>query len=159
MVRHNNPTISLDATRILNLKAEGFDSELTKLTPVIQIKPKTNIVRSQNCFNATSATVYTTPADKDFYLISAVLSTSKDATATSTTTSITTTIDGGSGQDILRLGLLTLTSERTAISTQFNPPIKIDRNVAITVKNETAVGNMRSVASIAGYTVETSTGE
>jgi len=159
MVRHNNPTISLDATRILNLKAEGFDSELQTLTPVVEIKPKTNIVRSQTAFNATSATVYTTPSDKDFYLISAALSTSKDATATSTTSSITSTIDAASGQDILRLGLLTLTAERNSIATQFNPPIKIDRGAVITVKNDTAVGNIRSVASIAGYTVETSTGE
>lgn len=98
----------------------------------------------------TSSTIYTTPADKDFYLTSVQLSFIKDASATSTASFVQTTI-GGVSATILSLRQLATTAQSGSESITYNPPLKIDRNVAITCQNSTNVAAITSQACITGY--------
>jgi hypothetical protein len=125
--------------------------------PVININPKDyrrlNIVKRQTAINATSGTIYTTPADKDFYVTSASLTMIKDVTSTSVSSTISCTIDGISTQ-LLFIPELSLTVQTLSVSESFPNAIKLDRNTTITVTNSTNVANITSAGCIKGYTVE-----
>lgn len=158
MTTHYNTTIAEDAARILNTKnSDTLPSTLNVLTPVIPITRYCDIVKSTAVTNATTGTVYTTPSDKDFYLTAIHLAIYKDATATSTDTSIRAFIQG-LNTGILRVPGLTLTAQSEAMTLSFPTPIKIDRNTAITIDNTTNVANIKAFGSIIGYTVETTKG-
>jgi hypothetical protein len=155
VVKHYNTSISEDAARILNSKQGQFlGDDVTGPVAVIPIKPRVNILKRGQALNSTGATVWTTPSDKDFYLVAANLSFVKDATSTSLASRISVTVEGVA-INILDCAQLTLTAQSGNMSQQFNPPIKLDRNTNITVNNSTAVANCTSVANIYGYTVET----
>lgn len=156
-MKHYNPSITQWQQRILQGKGEYPLSEVED-TPilVVPISPVANIVRRASATNATSATIYTTPADKDFYLTSAQLATIKDVTSTSTDETISAII-GGTSTILLNIPSITLTVQTGATSIIFNPPVLIDRNTAITVTNGTNVATIKSTGCITGYTVETIT--
>jgi len=111
-----------------------------------------NVLVSGVAANATSALIYATPTDADFYLTSASIAFIKDVTATSASSSITTVISGVT-QSFLNYPQFTLTVQTGANSMVFDPPVKIDRGTNININNSTAVGNITSRASIAGYIV------
>ncbi len=153
-MQNNNSSISQDMNRIFDLKGESTSFVMDYIQPVINISPRCNICKGASAINATSAGIYTTPSDKDFYLASALLSVIKDVTSTSTLTSILAFIDGVQ-QSILRIGGISLTPQSDVVALSFNIPIKIDRNTAITVSNSTNVANVTAQATIQGFTVET----
>ena len=130
---------------------------IDSVQPVININPKDyrrcNIVRRNNAANATSATIYTTPADKDFYLVGVSLAVIKDATSTSTYSSLDVTI-GGARYEILYIPEITLTAQTAQETISFSQPILVDRNTTIRVLNGTNVANITATGSIIGYTVE-----
>lgn len=125
--------------------------------PVININPKDyrrcNIVRSNNAANNTSATIYTTPLDKDFYLVSSSLFVIKDITATSTSSDIRVVVEGVTNS-IIAISGITLTPQANGQTISFSSPIKIDRGTNITVINSTNVANIKASGTIIGYTVE-----
>jgi len=125
-----------------------------KVVPVMEVNPKllrrVKIVKNVQAANATSATVFTTPTDRDFYLTGYCLSVIKDATSTSTGTSLRSTIDGAAVRIAEIIGL-SLTVQNQTITGSCTPPIKIDRGVTITVNNTTNVANVSSSAEIHGY--------
>lgn len=158
MTTHYNTTIAEDAARILNTKSsDTLPSTMNILTPVIPITRYCNIVRRQEAINVLTATIYTTPTDKDFYLTAATLSFIKDATSTSLSSTIRVVIEGITWQ-ILSLAQLTLTAQSGNQSISFPFPIKIDRGTNITVQNNTNVANVATYGTIMGYTVETTKG-
>lgn len=124
---------------------------------VLPINPKdyrrVNIVKTGLATNATSATIYTTPTDKDFFLTSLALSIIKDVTSTSLRTDIAVVIDGAA-QNLLSICSLTLTAQAQNIAQSYHAPIKIDRGTNITVSNTTNVANITARANLTGYTVE-----
>lgn len=130
-----------------------------KVVPVMEVNPK--LLRRINTFgagtasNATSATVYTTPTDRDFFLTAAVFSMIKDATSTSTLSNLITTIDGAS-VNLIRIPGFTLTAQSGSISISFPQPIKIDRGVTIRLNNTTNVANITCTATIFGFIDEMS---
>lgn len=127
------------------------DSVMPSIQPVVEADKKVcNIVRGTTG-TGTTATIYTTPSDQDFYLTSATLSWSKDATATAVSCNISATISNTT-QVIINLAGLTLTAEQNSNTIVLDPPIKIDRNTAITLNNGTNVANIRSAGTIIGYT-------
>ena len=125
--------------------------------PVININPKDyrrcNIIKRASALNSTSATIYTTPTDKDFYLVGATLSLIKDATSTSTYSALDVTINGARGE-IIYIPTITLTAETQSLSISLPFPILVDRNTTIRVLNGTNVANITSSGTIVGYTVE-----
>lgn len=158
---NNSETIrELRKAAALQLGKDNVPTELTNsIVPVIEINPRltrvTNILRSNNFANNTTATIYTTPSDQDFYLTGASLSFIKDATATSTDITLRSTINGAV-RLILECVSLTLTADSQTTFMSFPIPIKIDRNVTITITSNTAVGNITVGGVIMGYVDEVS---
>lgn len=138
--------------------SEGFPERLAgSVVPVMNINPKDyricNIAKTTSAVNATSATIYTTPADKDFYLVGFSIGLIKDATATSINSGISAYIDG-LNTALIGIASLTLTAQSETLSQTLAYPIKVDRNTIIAVTNTTNVGNISARGSIIGYTVE-----
>lgn len=153
-MQNRNFSISQDLNRIFDLKGESTDYVSDVIMPVVPIQRICNIVRRAPLSNATSATVYTTPSDKDFYLNSAFLSVIKDVTAQSLASSILVFIDSVQ-VGILSISGLSLTPQNDVVSISFPIPLKLDRNTTITVTASNATANVSASAGITGYTVET----
>lgn len=128
-----------------------------KVVPVMEVNPKMlrrcNIVRGQEAANSTSGTIYTTPADKDFFMVACQLGVIKDVTSTSTLSTLRATIDGVQ-QKLLEIPGITLTAQSAVVSLSFPDAIKIDRNTAIVITASTNVANIQTVGTIIGYTVD-----
>lgn len=150
---HNNTGISKFFYDLFKLKGESspvFVNDI--ISPVVDVSPKTTIVKSASAVNATSATIYTTPTDRDFYLTGAMLSTIKDVTAQSTGESIKVFIDG-TQVNILTIISITLTVQTDSVSISYDK-IKLDRGSTIVVTNGSGVANVSSNGIIFGYIVE-----
>jgi len=148
MTRHYNPSITERANRILATKSGDFlsDEVISNIQPVIAIAPVAGIIKS-----GASGTIFTTPADKDFYLTGLSASFSKAAGDTGTSLTLTGFVDGVS-VPLIRLAGVTLTVERDSVVADFTYPIKIDRNTAIA---SGASGTFTASAfCIRGYTEE-----
>lgn len=156
-MQNNNTSISQDLNRIFDLKGENTGEVADFIQPVKEISPRINICRSASAAGAASATIYTTPADKDFYLTAAQLSLIKDAAGTSTASNLNATIDGVS-QSLLLIRGITLTAQNDSIAQSWAIPIKIDRNTNITVTNSAVAGVTLTSGTIQGYTQETTKG-
>lgn len=160
MAKHYNNTLNESANRNFSFKGESIDPEVIDgIQPVVDMLTSIpcNIVRQSSTVNSASATIYTTPSDKDFYLVGYVFSIIKDATATATNMEIYAYIDGVN-RSLCRIVGLTLTPQNDSIAMQFEHPIKVDRGTNISIINNTAVANLSVSANIFGYTVETTKG-
>jgi hypothetical protein len=123
----------------------------TSIQPVYEVYGKVvNVTYSNSAVNATSATIATTPTDKDFYISAITLSMIKDASATSTISTVTATINNVSST-LTAIRTLTLTAQAQTITLCLTVPVKIDRGTNILVTNATAVGNISTNATIQGY--------
>lgn len=157
-MKHYNPTIAEDATRILNLKnGDMMPEEIEGIVAVIPITPKANIVRGDSAVNTATITPYTTPTDKDFYLTSIQFSIIKDVTNQATYYRINGTIEGVSKR-IAQIQCITLTPQYSNGHITFNPPIKLDRGTNVQGVVDSAVANVSISLSLTGYTVETTKG-
>lgn len=130
-----------------------------QVIPVIDINPKhsrrVNIVKRTSRSTTGGSTSYTTPTDKDFYLVGASLSYSCSAACDSNTYTVGATISGDTtATNILELRKETLTLRDDYANIMLNYPILLARGTNITV-NQTFTAGTSSVAStIFGYTVE-----
>jgi len=137
--------------------SEGFPQDLDlKIVPTMDMTPDfhriCDVVKNATAINATSGTIYTTPADQDFYLTGATLSVIKDVTATSLNSSVKVTING-EVRSLLRISSLTTTVQSECMTMDYPTPIKIDRNTNITVENGTNNANISSNGTIVGFVV------
>lgn len=154
---HNNDTIR-ELVKGANLQV-GFDeipSDLARsIVPTLEVNPeqyrKTTIIRKGTASNATSATAYTTPSDRDFYLVGCNLGVIKDVTATSTGSDIEVVPFGETITNILSIPSLTLTVQNDVVSMVLPFPMKLARGSTIKVLNTTNVGNVRAMGNIWGY--------
>jgi hypothetical protein len=155
MVKHYNVDISKDAQRIFNFKgADTIPPDIGNIfVPVIPVTRVCNIIRTTTATNATTGTIYTTPTDKDFYLVGLVISLIKDVTSTATNIQIRVTIDGVV-QTIMNISTLTLTVDTRQSTLGLPFPIKVDRNTNITINTNSATANITASGGIVGYTVE-----
>lgn len=122
------------------------------IQPTVSVSPITNVLRHNSAINSTTATIYSTPSDRDFFLTGASLSLIKDAGATSTGSSVKVVIDGNT-RNLLTIISLTTTAQNDAISQSFNK-IKIDRGTDIVVTNGSANANVSAIGIIEGFIVE-----
>jgi len=161
MTNVNNAQTIKELVKAGNLQV-GFDEVPNKLAnaivPVIETNPRLlrvgNIHRFNVATNALSATIYTTPANQDFYLTSIQCNYIKDASATSLASWVDAII-GGFRTRLIGFTTLTTTAGTDSSSISFPVPILIDRNTTILVNNNTNVGAVSCHACITGYTVET----
>lgn len=155
MVKHYNTSIAEDAARILNSKQGQFlGDDVTGPVAVIPIQRFCNIVRAGSSAATGAVTVYTTPSDKDFYLVGATLQIQENATSDNTSTSLRCFIDGVL-QNLINIRKLTTTATTDSEVLMLPIPIKVDRNTVISISNSFTVGSATKAASIIGYTVET----
>lgn len=154
MAKHNNPTIVEDSNRIFNFKVnEQLSDEVMGPIATIPIERRANIVRRTGYTNQTTNTIYTTPADKDFYITFINLGFIKDSTSTATSIRIQATIDGVA-QRLVDIPGITLTADSKSLAVALVTPIKVDRNTAITINSDTATANITVYGTIHGYTLE-----
>lgn len=133
----------------------------TSVVPVININPKdyrnvTVIKTTSSTTSAASVIIYTTPTDKDFYLVGITNSFTKDATCDmANSTGYVNVLYDGVNSIFCRLSCLTLTAQDSNMNIDFNRPIKVDRGTNITLNYPTyTAGSAVKCASIYGYTVE-----
>jgi hypothetical protein len=136
----------------------GIPSELAdKVIPTMEVNPRLleicNIIKRGQAINALSATAYTTPTDKDFYLVGATISVIKDVTATSLYARLNVTVDG-TIVSLMEIPGFTVTVQNQSLSISFAYPIKIDRNTTISAVNSTNVANVCTSVNIIGYVVD-----
>lgn len=126
-----------------------------QIAPTIEINP--NLVKDIDltyvgtATNATSATILTTPSNRDFFLLGSILTVNKDASSTSTASTITCVVNGLTLQ-VNRINFNTTSAQNTTTAVVMLPRrIKVDRGTAINVTNGTNVANVTSSGLIFGY--------
>lgn len=149
-MKHYNPTIAEDATRIFNLKNGDMMPEDIDVIATVPIKSVQNI----NIKAAAAGTIYTTPTGKDFYLCRFSVASSHAAADTGTDVLVTATINGVA-TDIFDSCDITLIASNRHDYIHLDPPIKIDRGTNIV---GTAANYTRVRFTLGGYTVETTKG-
>lgn len=129
-----------------------------KVVPVMEVNPKLlrriNVCKNATANNATSATIYTTPTDKDFFITCVILSVSKDVTSTSLASAVAGTLFTGETISFAGITTETLKSEAHQEVISYPIPIQLKRGTTITVTNTTNVANILTRGLIFGYTVD-----
>jgi hypothetical protein len=138
--------------------ADGIPTAIRgDIQPVIDMSAdlhlRVNDVRTGLLTNSTSGTVFTTDANRDYFMHGFVLSWTKDATATNTNMAIRTTINATLVQ-LATLRVLSLTASRDDVVVFFPVPIKIDRSAAVSLISDTNVANFFIQCSIFGTVVD-----
>lgn len=158
MVENQNPEI------INRISEEIKESNLNilpkaianKIQAVLIVNPKVRtIFRAADLTGTGSATIFTTPADKDFYLTSAELTFVCDSAADTTFYRILITPDQQGAANCIIMRKLTLTAEARNVTKSFPTPIKLARNSTITVATTLTVGASTVTGIIAGHEVDT----
>jgi hypothetical protein len=145
----------------LQTSTDSIPSQLAeKVVPVMEVNPKLlkscNIIRHVNNAASGSNTIYTTPTDRDFYLVTAWLSYTKNVTCDITTgaVAITAQAEEGSAFTILGLANFTLAVESDSGQISFPTPVKLKRGTAITMSGTFTAGAMSRSGGITGYTID-----
>lgn len=155
-----NPSIHEDMNRIFDFKAgDATDDVYEQIIPVMPISRICKQVKIGSRATTGTATAFTTPTDKDFYIAMAELALIKDATndAATGTMTLSATIEGVSSK-ILVIPLLTLTAQSETVVGTFTPPLKVDRGTSVTTSLTFSVGAASFACIIVGYNVETTKG-
>ena len=155
-MKHNNTSISKQINDVFKPKGESMPSEVSdEVSLVYDITPMTEIVATAEATASTSATIYTTPADRDFFITGFSISHIRDGTATALYFGITAVING-STTFLVKIPIRSLLAVTTPpFGYVILPkPLKIDRGTAISVVNDTNVAVVRSIATIYGYLTE-----
>jgi len=160
IINNKQVLIELEKNTNIQIARDKVPNELAeKIVPVFETNPlmfrRINVHALTSATNAISATIYTTPTDKDFYLTDCSLSVVKDVTSTSISSAITIKLKDGVSLNAMTLRTTSLTVESGLhIEKSFNYPILLERGSTITVTNSTNVANITSTGIIFGYTVE-----
>ena len=156
--KNNEIRTAIKSLLKLEQYTDKVPSEISdKISLIVDVSPLKNkvcnIIKYNTASNATSAIIYTTPDDVDFYISSIVLSFIKDVTSTSTGSWINVPLSN-STVTFIHLPQLTLTAQNQSVTVNLTTPIKVDRSSNITVNNATNVGNISASGTIIGFTVD-----
>lgn len=154
MATHRNDFIARELKDNLKNKTGDFVSNQVSdvIQPTLPIHHAIVVVRFSNS-TAGSTALYTTENDseKDFYLMTAQLSMQADAASDAIDAAITVGIDNAR-QAVFEIAKITLTARSADNNISFGPRgIKLDKNSAILMAHNGAVGVTRVAASITGY--------
>lgn len=129
------------------------------IQPVFEVNPKfCNVIEGASKSTTGSSTLFTTPSDKDFYLVAATVQMIKDATCDHPTgdSALINVIVNGNTEKLCVIGGITLTAQAQTVSISLPIPLKIDRNTSITIAGGSyTAGTMVKSGSIVGYTLDT----
>jgi len=156
MVQINNTEIRRNITEATGILDQKAPVELdSKVVSVIETNPR--IIKHSNIFDGVvktataAATIYTTPADDDFFLTSVTLSWNKDVTCDATSVRVTAYTPAGFQATPVYVTLPSLTAQSGQIVVPFSYPLKLQRNSIITCVGAFTAGAMTEVAQITGY--------
>jgi len=132
----------------------GLQGNFNKdITPVVDVTPSTlpvnQVPATSTVTNTGSSTIFTVPNTGDWYLTSLFLARTSDATADSTSSSLSVVFDGGT-RILINLRKQTLTAGNDHHYQNYNPPIKLDRGSAITLARGFTVGAESHFVAITG---------
>lgn len=149
----------VDAARIQSSRDKVPNQIAEKVVPVMEVNPKlmrrTNYLRNGVLNNATSATIATTPTDRELFITNAMLGYIKDGTSTATLITLDLMLDGGtSNTAVISIPSLSTTAGSDSISVQFANPIKVAKGTLIRIQSDTNIANIRVTGTVQGYTVE-----
>lgn len=136
--------------------AQGIPTELNNnVQPVVEIGPRvSNIIKNFVQTASTSgSTIYTTPADKDFFVTFSELGLTKDAASDNVQSYIDVMV-GGARIVLSPLYTQTTTAGTFHCSTSYPYPLKIDRNSTIRLVTTHAAGTKSAQAIIGGFILE-----
>jgi len=157
MVRINRSSVLLNTQDILLLQSGNQAPPIeanNSIQPVVEVGPTfSNIVKRSVNTNTGTSTIYTTPADKDFYMTGFSHSVTKNATSDNTLCLLNVII-GGATLAISALQFQTLTAASDHIEMTFPYPLKIDRNSIIAHNGTFGAGAMSKICVIYGFLVE-----
>ena len=150
----------IDGAKI-NIVADDVPSRLASaVVPVMETNPKllntTIVVKSTAFSNNASTVIYTTDANKRFFITGCWLSFVKDVNATTTNISLNVIPKGNTTQftQLIYFNTTTLTAERDGFGLTFPSPIELEKGSAISVISGTAVGNFYGRGIVMGYYIE-----
>lgn len=158
MAKHNNPSIVQDSLRIFNSKiTDNISSQVGDIVvPVIPIERIVNVVKSGARTSTGSANVFTTPADKDFYLVGFQMNYQCDVACDATTYTLNVGLNGIS--TIIYTNVkLSLTATTRDIAVMLPKPILLDKASTVLFTQLFTVGAGFIAGTIYGFTVETDT--
>jgi len=127
--------------------------------PVMEVNPKSfrriNVVKENSRITTGSTALYTTPTDRDFFLVAGYLQAVADATADNTTIYLLIQPIDSAEVNIIQMRKLSLTAFSEKISFCLPFPIKIKRGTTISFGTTYTVGACVINAVIMGYTIST----
>lgn len=137
------------------------DQFADKIVPVMEVNPKL-LRRCDQIFSITngtintSATILTTPSDRDFFLCGFTISWTNDAASQASSASIVLSPDQlAASQQCFKMQNVTGVAGSQNMTCDFNRPIKIKRGTAMTATIlGAAVGTSYLAVTVWGYTVD-----
>jgi len=155
MAEIQRTSILNDANDELNTNLQDqLPKNVTGCAVVYPINHKYSTLSRYNATTLTgSTTLYTTPANKDFYITSACLAYHKDAACDSSIIHLTYIQDGATIR-LLMLPQVTGEILQGQIANSYPFPIKCDRNTVIQYTGSFTAGTIFRAASITGFILE-----
>ena len=129
-------------------------SENVQMTYDIAPKRVVDVVDGTIAATTSTATMVTTPTDRDFFLTGALMGFDKDDVCDGTSISIQATLFGKAETNIFFMSALTLVAQQRDNAMVYNPPIKLARGTTIKLAGAFTAGTMSKSASITGYTTD-----
>jgi len=159
MVEHQSKEVVDKIAEVLKIQpATAFPKDVKEgIQPVFDINPEriTTIVVRQGTTSTNTLTVFTTPANQDFYLTSAQISYTKDVSSDNVAVNLTITPElSGAADELIELVSQTLTVKDDHSAMNFSQPIKLQRGSTITLAGGFTVGTMTKVGIITGYSLD-----
>jgi len=158
MVRVTRSSVLLKIQDLLGLQSGAQAPPVeckSDIQPVLEAGPRYTYVLKHGNQTTSSSTynLYTTPADKDFYLTFANLSLTKDAVSDNTQVYIQITQNGATIL-VAFIPTQTTTAGSWQIHCPFPYPIKVDRNTNILLAGTFTAGTFRRTGTIGGFILE-----
>lgn len=123
---------------------------------VVNEDPEKFIVRRGIATDTTSVTIFTTPTDRDFFIMSAAVSTAHSVLSVSTFTAVQFVPRNGLATNALEIRTEPLTALQEHNSISFPEPILLNRGSAIVIVNSSGTPSIDSVGTIMGFTRDVS---
>lgn len=154
-MKHYNTNILQKISDTFKPKGEMLPDFVDEgITLVYDVEPDINVIQIATTAGATSTTIYTTPADRDFFIKYLQLTVNKDASSLSTSTIITGVI-GGVTKTLIRINTTTSVALNGGFASVTLPNgVKLDRNTTLTVTNTDATALIASSGIIMGYIID-----
>lgn len=159
-IYNSNLTKEIQDVVKLQTSTDPTPSEIAdKVILVADVNPKhariINHITSSGQATSGTNTIFTTPTDRDYYLIGCQVSLQKDILCDNTNVSLICTLPGGSAAlSLLDVGTISVTPTTIIIAREFPVPILIKRGSSINLTGTFTAGAMNRRASINGYFVE-----